>query len=102
MSQQVEVKVTTKTAEGQEYFEATVAVPGLKTAKITKQDGTTRFATAASAKAAVVRLAERNNWTTTCADKAPVKQAAKQSARTTKSPKAAPAPADTGCCGGTC
>ncbi len=92
MSQQeVQFKVSEKTEDSKNYFEATVNVPGLKSAKVTKTDGTTRFSSASSARSAATRIAERNGWKLVTAEKPQAKQAAKKAARTTKPSSDAPA-----------
>jgi hypothetical protein len=80
------VRVTSRsTSDGQSYFEGTVTIPGLKAAKLVKQDGCTQYSTASAVRSAAERVATRLGMTTEYETPAPAKAAAKKSARTSGS-----------------
>ena len=96
MSKALEVKVTSRKAEGQEWWEATVSLDGAKPTKLTrKSDGSTRYTSRSVVPQAAKRFAERYGYTgvdygTTEAKPTEMKKAAKRSVKPTATP-----PADT-------
>jgi hypothetical protein len=85
MSNALEVKVTARKGDGQEWWEGTVTLDGVKPTKLTrKSDGMTRFTTKSAVQGAARRFAERYGYSG--ADfgteaKPAVKKAAKRSAK---------------------
>lgn len=73
------LKINAKKRDGQEYFEGTVSLPGLKATKLMRSDGTTEFASRANVSSAARNVAKKLNLEV--ATDQPVKKAAKKTAK---------------------
>jgi hypothetical protein len=81
MNATYQITASSDKTTGEEYFEGTVQLPGLKTAKLVKNDGCTRYSSKSQVVQAARRLSERYNLCLTSAEEAstPVRKAAKKS-----------------------
>lgn len=98
MSNALEVKVTSRKSEGQEWWEGTVALDGAKPTKLArKSDGSTRFTSRSAVQGAARRFAERYGYSDVDFGakeeaKPAVKKAAKRSVKATPSATATSEP----------
>lgn len=101
MSNALEVKVTSRKSEGQEWWEGTVTLDGAKATKLSrKSDGSTRFTSRSAVQGAARRFAERYGYSdvdfgASNEAKPAVKKAAKRSVKATSSTPASSDPTAT-------
>jgi hypothetical protein len=86
MSNALEVKVTSRKSDGEEWWEGTVSLEGTKPTKLArKSDGSTRFTSRSAVQGAARRFADRYGYSDVDfgAEKPALKKAAKKSVKTT-------------------
>lgn len=86
----VRVSARTDNKTGEEYFEGTVQLPGLKNSKLAKKDGTTRYSSRSLVTQAAKRIAENFSLSFESEEnETQIRKAAKKSVKKTND-----------CCGG--
>lgn len=90
-------KVTSKATDGEEFWEGTVSIPGLKPTKVTRADGTTKFNNRSTLLSALRNRAKSLGFESVDygqnEEAAPARKAAKKTARTASS-TSEPAPSN--------
>lgn len=86
MSNALEVKVTSRKSSGEEWWEGTISLEGVKPTKLArKSDGSTRFISRSAVQGAARRFAERYGYSEVDFGEQPaLKKAAKKSVKSTE------------------